>query len=72
LSGGSTLFKNFDKRLERQVQQRVNGRLQSYEDKSGVKPKPMGVNVTNNISQQHSVWLGGSTFATMVNIIIKQ
>ena len=66
MSGGSTLFKNFDRRLESNVQHRVNARLQSYEEKSGVKPKPMGVNVTNSISQQHSVWLGGSTFATMV------
>jgi actin-related protein len=28
LSGGSTLFKNFDRRLERELQRRVDERLQ--------------------------------------------
>jgi len=32
----------------------------------------MGVNVTNNMVQQHSVWLGGSTFATMVFLLLNQ
>lgn len=61
------MFKNFDRRLERQIQHRVVDRLRSYEEKSGKKPKPMGVNVTNSLSQQHSVWFGGSVFAGMVN-----
>jgi actin-related protein 3 len=60
------MFKNFDKRLERQVQSRVNDRLDKYQQKSGVKPKAIGVNVTNSMSKQHSVWFGGSTFSTMV------
>lgn len=30
-------------------------------------PKPIKVNVTNNMAQEHTVWLGGSTFASMPN-----
>lgn len=70
MSGGSTLFKNFDRRLEKQIQSRVNNRLKTYYEKSGVKSKEIGVNVTKSLSQQHSVWLGGSTFATMVFIFL--
>ena len=79
-SGGSTLFKNFDRRLERTLQKRVEERLEKYTVTSkNIKvkinflyfillnqPKPIKVNVTNNMAQEHVVWLGGSTFATMV------
>jgi len=62
LSGGSTLFKDFDRRVEKQLQKRVDARLDKYSTIT-FKPKPIKVNVTNNLVQKHSVWLGGSTFA---------
>lgn len=37
LSGGSTLFKGFNDRLERRVRERVNERLAKYEKLSGSK-----------------------------------
>ena len=83
MSGGSTLFKNFDRRLERELQRRVDERLQRSNSSVSnfvvnihflfniklflfKKPKPIKVNVTNNMAQEHTVWLGGSTFASMV------
>jgi len=39
--------------------------LTKFSSSSNIKPKPIGVNVTNNLAQKHTVWLGGSTFATM-------
>jgi len=65
LSGGSTLFKNFDKRIEKQLQTRVKTRLDKYEEISKVKPKPIKVNVAGSKIQKHSVWLGGSNFAQL-------
>jgi len=32
----------------------------------------MGVNVTSSMIQQHSVWLGGSTIATTVFLLLNQ
>jgi len=37
LSGGSTLFKNFDKRLERTVQKRVEDRISKFATSTGCK-----------------------------------
>ena len=37
LSGGSTLFKGFNERLERRVRERVNDRLAKYEKNTGKK-----------------------------------
>ena len=63
MSGGSTQFKNFDKRLMKSLQVRVDDRLKknSTED---FQPKPINVCVTNNLAQKHVVWLGGSTLAS--------
>jgi actin-related protein 3 len=73
LSGGSTLFRNFDRRLEKSLQKRVDDRLSKFAVAmtGNYKPKGISVNVTNSIAQKHSVWVGGSTFATMVyNILL--
>ena len=43
LSGGSTLFKGFDKRLQKGVQQRVDARLKEFEKIAGHKPTPIPV-----------------------------
>ena len=63
MSGGSTQFKNFDKRLMRSLQVRVDDRLAKNSTKD-FKPKPINVCVTNNLAQKHVVWLGGSTLAS--------
>lgn len=63
MSGGSTQFKNFDRRLELNLQTRVDDRLKKNTT-DDYKPKPITVNVTNNLAQKHVVWLGGSTFAS--------
>ena len=63
MSGGSTQFKNFDKRLMKSLQVRVDDRLAKNATED-FKPKPIGVCVTNNLAQKHVVWLGGSTLAS--------
>ena len=63
MSGGSTQFKNFDKRLMKSLQVRVDDRLKKNATED-FKPKPINVYVTNNLAQKHVVWLGGSTLAS--------
>ena len=63
MSGGSTQFKNFDKRLMKSLQVRVDDRLKKNATED-FKPKPIKVRVTNNLAQKHVVWLGGSTLAS--------
>ena len=60
-SGGSTSFKNLDKRLELSLQNRVDERLKKYN--SGGKQSTIKVKVTNSMAQKHVVWLGGSSFS---------
>jgi actin-related protein 3 len=43
LSGGSTLFDGFDKKLNKLVQKRVDTRLEAYEKIIGQKPTPIEV-----------------------------
>ena len=62
-SGGSTQFKNLDKRLKMCLQKRVDERLNKYTEGNN-KPKGIEVNVTNSLAQKHVVWLGGSTFSS--------
>ena len=66
MSGGSTQFKHFDRRLETTLQNRVDVRL-AKNSTADFKPKPIKVNVTNNLAQKHVVWLGGSTIASSDN-----
>ena len=61
-SGGSTSFKNLDKRLENSLQSRVDERLKKYN--SGGKQSTIKVKVTNSLAQKHVVWLGGSSFSS--------
>ena len=60
LSGGSTLFDGFDKKLNKLVQQRVDTRLQGYKAITGTAPKPIEVSVNQNMVQRYAVWFGGS------------
>ena len=61
-SGGSTSFKNLDKRLELSLQKRVDDRLKKY-TQSG-KQSTIKVKVTGSMAQKHVVWLGGSSFSS--------
>lgn len=49
LSGGTTLFDNFDKRLQSLVQQRADNRIAAYEKVVGVKTTPIQVSVNQNM-----------------------
>jgi actin-related protein len=67
LSGGSTMFKGFDKRLQRDIKRVVDKRIQDSELASGSKATPMEVNVISHKKQRHAVWFGGSLLASTVS-----
>lgn len=66
LSGGSTMFKDFGRRLQRDVKKSVDARIKRSEQLSGgrIKPKPMDVNVITHHMQRYAVWFGGSMLAS--------
>uniref|UniRef100_A0A1I7SAD8 Actin-related protein 3 n=1 Tax=Bursaphelenchus xylophilus TaxID=6326 RepID=A0A1I7SAD8_BURXY len=66
LSGGSTMFNHFSKRLQRDVKRVSDQRLLLSEQLSGnrVKPKPIDVNVISHKMQRYAVWFGGSMLAS--------
>jgi actin-related protein 3 len=53
MQGGSTMFKNFGRKLKMDVQGLVNKRL-------GAESKGVPVNVFRHQSQDIAVWIGGS------------
>jgi actin-related protein 3 len=69
LSGGSTMFKDFGKRLQRDVKAIVDGRIAGSEQKSGSHMKSSGVevNVISHKRQRYAVWYGGSLMASTVS-----
>ncbi|CAF5216792.1 unnamed protein product, partial [Rotaria magnacalcarata] len=69
LSGGSTMFKGFDKRLKRDVQRVVDARLRESEEISKHKPEPIDVKVVAHAMQRYAVWFGGSLAASTVRRI---
>ena len=62
LSGGSTMFKNFGNRLQRDVNRLVKARADVQE----VKGKPLEVNVITSPVQRYAVWFGGSVMSSGV------
>jgi len=64
LSGGSTMFKDFGKRLERDIRRSVDARLKVTEQLTGQKPKPIDVSVISHQMQRYAVWFGGSMLAS--------
>lgn len=62
LSGGSTMFKDFGKRLQRDVKRIIDDRLNVGE----VKTTPVEVNVITHKKQRYAVWFGGSLLASLV------
>eukprot|EP00457_Paulinella_chromatophora_P011703 gb/GEZN01011859.1/.p1 GENE.gb/GEZN01011859.1/~~gb/GEZN01011859.1/.p1 ORF type:complete len:152 (-),score=16.49 gb/GEZN01011859.1/:245-700(-) len=64
LSGGSTMFKFFVKRLERDVKRKVKERFTYTQTKyPGMKVKQIDVNVVTHPFQRFAVWFGGSMLA---------
>jgi len=66
LSGGSTMFKDFGKRLQRDVKRAVDNRIKVSEQLSGgkIKANPVDVNVITHQMQRYAVWFGGSMLAS--------
>ncbi|KAI0216887.1 Arp2/3 complex subunit, actin nucleation center [Massospora cicadina] len=67
LSGGSTLFKDFGRRLERDLQRISTARVKASEELTGgmMKAKPIDVNVISHKRQRYAVWFGGSMIASL-------
>ncbi|CAB52725.1 ARP2/3 actin-organizing complex actin-related protein subunit Arp3 [Schizosaccharomyces pombe] len=63
LSGGSTLFKNFGNRLQRDLKRIVDERIHRSEMLSGAKSGGVDVNVISHKRQRNAVWFGGSLLA---------
>ena len=61
LSGGSTLFSNFGRRLQRDIKHLVEDRIRASEAKSGgAKSGGLDVAVISHNRQRHGPWFGGS------------
>ncbi|XP_072432347.1 actin-related protein 3C isoform X7 [Chiloscyllium punctatum] len=66
LSGGSTMFRDFGRRLQRDLKRVVDARLKISEQLSAgrIKPKPIEVQVITHHMQRYAVWFGGSMLAS--------
>ena len=66
LSGGSTMFRDFDKRLQRDMRTIVEERLAYTSSLEAInKTAAPLVNVLAHRNQRYAVWSGGSLFASM-------
>lgn len=63
LSGGSTMFKDFGRRLQRDLKTIVNERIELSERSSHVKSTGVDVQVISHKRQRNAVWFGGSLLA---------
>jgi len=66
LSGGSTMFKDFGRRLQRDIKRSVDARIKvSSELSQGrIIPQEVDVNVISHPFQRFAVWFGGSILAS--------
>lgn len=61
LSGGSTLYKDFGRRLQRDIKQLVDARIKASEVRSGgARSGGLEVQVITHKRQRHGPWFGGS------------
>ena len=60
------MFKDFGKRLQRDIKRCVDERVKRSEELSGgrLKPAPVEVNVISHHMQRFAVWFGGSMLAS--------
>eukprot|EP00595_Chromulina_sp_UTEXLB2642_P002752 CAMPEP_0196764884 /NCGR_PEP_ID=MMETSP1095-20130614/7084_1 /TAXON_ID=96789 ORGANISM="Chromulina nebulosa, Strain UTEXLB2642" /NCGR_SAMPLE_ID=MMETSP1095 /ASSEMBLY_ACC=CAM_ASM_000446 /LENGTH=417 /DNA_ID=CAMNT_0042121627 /DNA_START=37 /DNA_END=1290 /DNA_ORIENTATION=+ len=68
LSGGTTMFKDFSKRLQRDIKRIVDNRMQANIAKLATLthnnlPPAIDVNVISHNMQRYAVWFGGSMLA---------
>lgn len=63
LSGGSTMFKNMGRRIQKEVKEIVDARLAAAERLSGTKPQDIPVDVVSHKFQHIAVWFGGGVLA---------
>jgi len=67
LSGGSTMFKDFGRRLQRDIKKIVDTRLDANAARKGLKGNEVtkvDVNVVSHHMQRFAVWFGGSMLAS--------
>ncbi|KFD49517.1 hypothetical protein M514_09628 [Trichuris suis] len=65
LSGGSSMFKDFGRRIQRDIRRMTDARLKYSQETSGnqIQPKPIEVEVITHKMQRYAVWFGGSMLA---------
>lgn len=72
LSGGTTMFKHFVKRLERDVKRKTKSRYDfSKKQYPTMDIKPLEVNVVTHPFQRFAVWFGGSMLASQAETLSK-
>lgn len=76
LSGGTTMFKDFGRRLQRDIKRNVDLRMQMNISRlsgitNNVAPPPaIEVNVISHHMQRYAVWFGGSMLAATVILFL--
>jgi actin-related protein len=60
------MFKDFGRRLQRDIKQIVDARIQRSEILSGAKSGGLDVQVISHRKQRNAVWFGGSLLAQTV------
>ncbi|KAK9324030.1 actin family [Lipomyces orientalis] len=63
LSGGSTMFRDFGRRLQRDIKHLVDARIHRSEELSGARSGGVDVQVISHKKQRNAVWFGGSLLA---------
>lgn len=63
LSGGSTMFRDFGRRLQRDIKHRVDARIKANEQFTGARSSGVEVQVISHKRQRNAVWFGGSLLA---------
>lgn len=70
LSGGTTMFKHFVKRLERDIKRKTKSRYEYTKEKyPNMDIKPLEVNVVTHPFQRFAVWFGGSMLASQAEFL---
>ena len=66
LSGGSTMFKDFGRRLQRDLKKIVDARVLANNARTGgeITSQPVEVNVVSHPVQKFAVWFGGSVLSS--------
>ncbi|ODQ67452.1 Actin/actin-like protein [Nadsonia fulvescens var. elongata DSM 6958] len=64
LSGGSTMFRDFGRRLQRDIRTLADARIHRSEVLSGTKSAGVEVQVISHKKQRNAVWFGGSLLSS--------